>query len=79
MWWELILVLWILLPLTHSLLGPRLHAGLEEQGGHTSDLCPSFPAGAERVIMPVHPLEEGMAGVVFNELEEDALTVPVVS
>ena len=28
---------------------------------------------------PVHPLEEGMAGVVFNELEEDALTVPVVS
>lgn len=69
MWWELILVLWILLPLTHSLLGPRLHAGLEEQGGHTSDLCPSFPAGAERVITLKMEIPGSMPPLIQEMLE----------
>lgn len=37
-WWQLMLVVWLLLPLTRPLLGPPSRAGPEEQGGYTD--CP---------------------------------------
>ena len=67
MWQELILVLWILLPLTCSLLGPGLRAGLEEQGGLT-DLF-STPAGAERVITLKMEIPGSMPPLIQEMLE----------
>ena len=66
MWRELILVLWILLPLACSLLGPGLRAGLEEQGGPT-DLF--SPAGAERVITLKMEIPGSMPPLIQEMLE----------
>lgn len=67
-WWELILVVWILLSLTCPLLGPPLRAGPEEQGGYT-DVCPSFPAGAERVITLKMEIPGSMPPLIQEMLE----------
>ena len=51
-----------------SLLKPHLPVGLGEQGGH-ADLCPSFPAGAERVITLKMEIPGSMPPLIQEMLE----------